>query len=79
MLIRELSTAGAEGTSLTVMTTVGFTGSFVAPIAGGWFIGNFSWLITFGVFALLGVLGVAVLIPLPEPDSTTAPDMELES
>lgn len=67
VLTRELATAGTEGTSLTVMTTVAFTGSFVAPIAGGWVIAGYSWPVAFGAFAVLGALGAVVLLPVPEP------------
>lgn len=63
---RELAAAGTEGTSLTVMTTIGFAGSFIAPLLGGWAIGTFSWPVAFGVFAALGIAGIAVLIPVPE-------------
>lgn len=79
VLIRELAAPGTKGTSLTVMTTVGFTGSFIAPIAGGWLIDGYSWTAAFGVFALLGVLGVVVLVPLSEGDATTTSLAEPES
>lgn len=70
VFIRELSTPGTEGTSLTVMTTIGFTGSFVAPIAGGWLIESYSWTVAFGAFAAVGLLGVVVLLPLSEVESS---------
>jgi MFS family permease len=66
VLIRELAAPGTEGTSLTVMTTVGFVGSFIAPILGGWLIEGYSWPIAFGAFAAIGALGVVVLVPLSE-------------
>lgn len=66
VLIRELATPGTEGTSLTVMTTIGFTGSFVAPILGSWLIEGYSWPVAFGGFAAVGLVGVLVLIPLSE-------------
>lgn len=72
VFIRELSTPGTEGTSLTVMTTIGFTGSFVAPIAGGWLIETYSWTVAFGTFAAVGLLGVLALVPLSEVDSTAS-------
>lgn len=66
VLTRELASKGAEGTSLTVLTAIGFTGSFVAPIAGGWLIDVYSWTAAFGTFAAIGGLGVLVLYPLSE-------------
>lgn len=74
VLIRELAARGTEGTSLTVMTTIGFTGSFIAPILGGWLIEGYSWEIAFGVFGAIGLVGVAVLVPLSEGDA--APPVE---
>lgn len=70
VLTRELATPGTEGTSLTVMTTVSFTGSFVAPVAGGWLVANFSWASAFAVFAGIGFLGAVVLWPISEPAAT---------
>ena len=67
VLTRELATPGTEGTSLTVMTTISFTGSFLAPLAGGWLIAEYSWTTAFLAFAALGALGALVLIPVPEP------------
>ncbi|MFB6170935.1 MAG: nitrate/nitrite transporter [Haloarculaceae archaeon] len=67
VLIRELATPGTEGTSLTVMTTIGFTGSFSAPIVGGWLISTYSWPVAFATFAAVGVLGTAALVPVSEP------------
>ena len=71
VLTRELASPGTEGTSLTVMTTVAFTGSFLAPLAGGWLIAEHSWTAAFLAFAALGALGVIVLIPVPEPGGTS--------
>jgi predicted MFS family arabinose efflux permease len=67
VLARELSSEGAEGTTLTARTAIGFTGSFYAPIAGGWLIQGYSWSVAFVVFAAVGGLGVLVLVPVPEP------------
>jgi len=64
VITRELSAAGTEGTSLTVLTAIGFTGSFVAPIAGGRIIAAYSWPAAFVTFAAVGGLGVLVLIPV---------------
>jgi nitrate/nitrite transporter NarK len=55
---RELATAGTEGTSLTVMTTVAFTGSLVSPLLGGYLIEALSWGPTFAVYAVVGVAGI---------------------
>lgn len=79
VLIRELATPGTEGTSLTLMTTVAFTGSFAGPIAGGWLIDSYSWTIAFGAFAAVGLLGVVVLTPLSEPGVTDTSATEVES
>ncbi|MFB6169833.1 MAG: MFS transporter [Haloarculaceae archaeon] len=67
LLTRELATPGTEGTSLTVMTTVSFTGSFVAPVAGGWLVADYSWGVAFAAFAAVGFLGAVVLYPVSEP------------
>ena len=64
VITRELSAAGMEGMSLTVLTAIGFTGSFVAPIAGGRIIAAYSWPAAFVTFAAVGGLGVLVLIPV---------------
>jgi nitrate/nitrite transporter NarK len=69
VLTRELSSAGTEGTSLTVLSTISFVGSVVAPAAGGWLIAEYSWSVAFTVFAGVGVLGILVLLPVPEPGS----------
>lgn len=67
VLTRELATAGTEGTSLTVMTTIAFTGSFAAPIVGGWLIATYSWPVAFATFAAVAALGTVALLPVPEP------------
>jgi nitrate/nitrite transporter NarK len=72
VLTRELATPGTEGTSLTVMTTIGFVGSFGAPIAGGWLISAYSWPVAFAAFAAVGTLGVLALVPVPEPGADGA-------
>lgn len=72
VLTRELASAGTEGTSLTVLSTISFVGSVVAPAAGGWLIAESSWSVAFTVFAGVGVLGILVLIPVPEPGSESA-------
>lgn len=67
VLVRELANPGTEGTSLTVMTTVTSAGSLLAPLIGGWVIATASWAHAFGLFAVVGLLGVVVLVPVPEP------------
>ena len=71
VLTRELATPGTEGTSLTVLTAVSFTGSFAAPVVGGWLVAGYSWTVAFVAFAAVGVLGVLVLAPVPEPSDVT--------
>ena len=73
VLTRELASPGTEGTSLTVMTTISFTGSFLAPLAGGWLVAEYSWTAAFVAFALLGALGALVLVPVPEPGGSDDP------
>jgi MFS family permease len=72
VLTRELASPGTEGTSLTVMTTISFTGSFLAPLAGGWLIAEYSWTAAFLAFAALGAVGALVLVPVPEPGGTAS-------
>ncbi|MFB6069852.1 MAG: MFS transporter [Halanaeroarchaeum sp.] len=67
VLIRDLSTPGTEGTSLTVLMTVLFMGSFTGPLLGGWLIANFSWAVAFAGVAALGVAGTAALGLVPAP------------
>jgi MFS family permease len=66
VLTRELARPGTEGTSLTVLTAISFTGSFSAPILGGLLIDGYSWSVAFLAFGLVGLLGVLVLVPVPE-------------
>mgnify|MGYP003857399675 CR=1 FL=1 len=72
VLTRELAASGTEATSLTVLTTILFTGSFSAGIGGGWLIETYSWRVTLFVFASIGVLGVLVLAPVSGYTSPTA-------
>jgi len=66
VLTRELATEGTEGASLTVFTTIIFTGSFTAPIGGGWLITRYSWSVAIVVFAGIGLLGTLALLPVSE-------------
>jgi MFS family permease len=54
------------------MTTISFTGSFLAPLAGGWLIAEYSWTAAFLAFAALGAVGALVLVPVPEPGGTAS-------
>jgi len=63
---RELATGGTEATSLTVLTTILFMGSFSAPIGGGWLISTYSWTVAILAFTAVGALGVFALLPIPE-------------
>jgi MFS family permease len=67
VLIRELASAGTEGTSLTILSAFSFSGSFVAPIVGGWLITTYSWTVAFVAFTVLGFLGVVAVLTVPEP------------
>lgn len=64
VLTRELATKGTEAISLSVLTTVMFTGSFSAGIGGGWLITMHSWTVTLIIFAGIGILGVLALTPI---------------
>ena len=59
---QELAVAGTEGTSLTVLTTVSFTGSLVSPVVGGWLVGVTSWTTTFAIYAVLGFIGAIIMV-----------------
>jgi sugar phosphate permease len=67
VLAGELAAPGTEGTSLTLMTSIAFTGSLAAPVAGGWLIGGIGWTGAFLAFAGAGVLGALALLPVSEP------------
>lgn len=72
VLTRELAYEGTEATSLTVLTTIMFIGSFSAGTGGGWLISTYSWTVTLTVFAGVGMLGVLVLTPISDaPPRTT--------
>lgn len=74
VLARELASVGTEGTSLTVLTTVVFVGSFSGPFLGGWLIASTSWTVTIIAFAGIGLAGTLALIPVPEPGAAVADD-----
>jgi nitrate/nitrite transporter NarK len=72
VLTRELAYEGTEATSLTVLTTIMFIGSFSAGTGGEWLISTYSWTVTLTVFAGVGMLGVLVLSPISDaPPRTT--------
>lgn len=62
---KELADQGLEGTSLTVLVMISFTGSLSAPIAGGLLVESLSWGATFWVFAAVGLVGIGFLAALP--------------
>jgi len=62
VFVQELAAGGTEGTSLTVLTTVSFTGSLVSPLLGGYLIDAVSWGPTFAAYALLGVTGIVLVL-----------------
>lgn len=62
---QELAPPTATGTSLTVFTTLAFSGSLVAPVLGGWLIELFSWTITFWVFTAIAVIGALTVLAVP--------------
>lgn len=59
---RELADYGTGGTSLALFTMIAFCGTLVSPAVGGWLIGAASWGTTFVIYALVGVVGVLVLL-----------------
>ena len=65
VLTRELATPGTEGTSLAVLTSISWTGSLTAPIAGGWLVATYSWMAAFAVFGVVALVGIIALLPLP--------------
>lgn len=70
---RELAEAGVEGTSLTVLVMVSFTGSLSAPIVGGLLVETVSWWFAFGTFAAVGVVGI-VFVALLQWTASRNPD-----
>jgi len=72
VLAGELAAAGTEGTSLTLMTTISFTGSLVAPVAGGRLIAGPGWTAAFVAFGVIGAVGALALVPVSEPGGARA-------
>ncbi|WP_299269582.1 MFS transporter [Halorientalis sp.] len=68
---RELAPEGASGTSLSVFTTIAFTGTLVSPTVGGLLIDAFSWTVAFVAYGGIGCLGVVLLALVPESDPAT--------
>lgn len=54
---QELAFEGSEATSLTVFSTIAFSGALFSPYVSGWLIENFSWQLAFQVFAVVAVVG----------------------
>ena len=67
---KELSAPDVEGTSLTVLVMISFTGSLSAPIVGGYLVETASWGFAFASFAAAGVAGIAFVALLYWTDST---------
>jgi predicted MFS family arabinose efflux permease len=63
---RELSAPAVAATSLTVFTTISFTGTLVAPSLGGWLVDTFSWETAFSFHIGVGLLGIALLALTPD-------------
>jgi len=63
---KELAAPGTEGTSLTVLVMISFTGSLSAPIVGGILVEALTWGQTFLAFAAVGVVGIAFVGILTE-------------
>jgi sugar phosphate permease len=63
---RELSAPAVAATSLTVFTTISFTGTLVAPSLGGWLVDTFSWGTAFSFHIGVGLLGIALLALTPD-------------
>jgi MFS family permease len=59
--VQELAEDGTGGTALAVFGTVGFSGSLLSPILGGWLIETLSWSLAFGVYVLVGIAGIALV------------------
>jgi MFS family permease len=59
--VQELAEDGTGGTALAVFGTVGFSGSLLSPILGGWLIETLSWSLAFGVYVFIGVTGIALV------------------
>lgn len=55
---KELAEPDVEGTSLTVLVMISFTGSLSSPIVGGLLVEAVSWEFAFGAFAAVGFAGI---------------------
>jgi nitrate/nitrite transporter NarK len=69
--VRELAAADTGATSLTVFTTVSFTGTLLAPSLGGWLVDVAAWQPAFLVHAGIGLLGVGLLVLTPDSEPPT--------
>lgn len=66
---QELAEDDTAGTALAVFGTVGFAGSLVSPFLGGWLVDTLSWVATFGVYVVVGLMGAgAILLVADSPD-----------
>lgn len=62
--VQRLAREETEGTSLTVFTSISFSGIIVSPALGGWLIETVSWNGTFAVYAALGLGGAGLVLLL---------------
>ncbi len=62
---QELAPEAATGTSLTVFTSLAFSGSLVSPVLGGWLIDVFSWTVTFIVYIGMAFVGAVAIYLVP--------------
>lgn len=62
----ELAESGAGGTSFAVLTAASVAGALVTPVLVGWLVEAYSWGAAFGFAALITVLGLVVVLLLPE-------------
>ena len=63
---RELSAPDVTATSLTIFTTISFTGTLIAPPLGGWLVERLSWGPTFFVYIGIGILGILLVALTPD-------------
>lgn len=66
--VQELAEEGTAGTALAVFGTIGFTGSLVSPFVGGWLIDRFTWVFSFGIYVLVGIIGAVLILFIPESE-----------
>lgn len=65
--VRELVAPRVAATAVAFQTSLGLTGAFLSPIAGGALVESAGYEVAFLVTAALAVVGVAIAAVLPEP------------